>query len=171
MKRWKTRSLFLILLCGILGTSMGCTAGFGVKPSPDATPSSQSSAAPSSAAGELRTVMDAARGPYQFISEDSNPDIQEVAGILLTQLMDEMKVPDENRTFTVVDYIMGPPKVEWDEDGKFWTVEVSVDVLYDGIMSPIGPQDAKAGNYNSIDIGLRRILQDGNTYKMELWVV
>ena len=112
---------------------------------------------------------------YQATTDSS---IEEIAKELLIQMMEELKIPEENRSYTIVKYkdfdfslidkysdesYLKLKGIELSEN--MWYLDSSVSVTYQGIISPIGSHTIVPQNeYVEVPLGERIIVKNEQTY-------
>lgn len=125
---------------------------------------------------EISTISEVKK-IYDY-SDNSNLSIKEIAGILLSKMMEDLKAPDSNRTFVIVDYkditysILDKNSEDIDLvgvtlDDNTWYLTGEVSVTYTGSLSPIGNYESVPNNeYVTVDIGERYIIKDNQSYTL-----
>lgn len=104
--------------------------------------------------------------------------IEEIAEILITEMLEDLKNVEDNRAYVINDYKdINIDILDNDSDGLIlnddimndntWLVEGSVSFTYTGSFSPIGPSSiVPEGEYVSETLGYKYIVKEGQVYTL-----
>lgn len=115
---------------------------------------------------EIRTIGQVST-VYTREEELGHTAVREVAELLMTELLNDLKTEQDGRTFTIMDW--KNLSVSTDRMYDAWVVTGDVEVLYKGILSPIGDSDmVPQGEYVSVSIGERHLTNQNGVYNLSL---
>lgn len=115
---------------------------------------------------EIRTIGQVST-VYTREEELGHTAVREVAELLMTELLNDLKTEQDGRTFTIMDW--KNLSVSSDRMYDAWIVTGDVEVLYEGILSPIGDSDmVPQGEYVSVSIGERHLTNQNGVYNLSL---
>ncbi len=104
---------------------------------------------------------------YTLEEELGHTAIREVAELLMTELLNELKIEQDDRSFTITEW--KNLKVNADRMYDAWLVTGEVDVRYEGILSPIGySDDVPEGKYVTVSLGDRYLKHENGMYILSL---
>jgi hypothetical protein len=104
-----------------------------------------------------------------YIREENmgNTAVREVAELLMTKLLDDLKTGQDGRTFIITDW--KNLSLSADRIYDAWVVTGDVEVLYEGILSPIGDSDTvPQGEYVNVSLGERYLRYEDGMYTLSL---
>ena len=104
---------------------------------------------------------------YTREGELGHTAVKKVAELLMTELLDDLEMQQNGRTFTITDW--KNLSVSADRMYDAWLVTGEVEVRYAGILSPIGDSDiVPEGEYVSVSLGERYLRNDDGVYTLSL---
>jgi beta-lactamase regulating signal transducer with metallopeptidase domain len=93
--------------------------------------------------------------------------VQKVAELLMAELLNDLKIEQVWRTFTITDW--KNLSVSADRMYDAWVVTGEVEVQYEGFLSPVGDSDTvPPGKYVSVSIGERYLRNEDGVYTFSL---
>lgn len=93
--------------------------------------------------------------------------VREVAELLMTELLHDLKTEQDGRTFTITDW--KNLSVSADRMYDAWVVTGGVEVRYEGILSPVGDSHiVPEGEYVSVSLGERQLKHENGVYTLSL---
>jgi len=104
---------------------------------------------------------------YTLEKEPGHTAVREVAQLLMTRLLDDLKAKQDGRTYTITDW--QKLSITADRIYDAWVITGGVEVRYDGILSPVGDSDiVPKGEYVSVSIGERYLRNEDGVYTLSL---
>ncbi len=149
--------VWLLVVCVLTTAAVGCIPG---------TPPKEQEPPEQHGEAGIRTIG-AVPTEYRLEEELGRTEIREVARGLMSDLLDGLSVEEDGRDFVLDEW--KDLSLEIDHMYGIWVVSGEVDVLYHGVLSPVGDSGLlPAGEFVTVSIGERNLINQNGIYVLSL---